>query len=298
MPGMIIGADGVNSTVREQLQTEQNSKHFQEYASVSYKQLFFTKEDITALKLLKHTAYTWSRKNCAILEFPNTDGTGVAMFVLPKKNTRLSFASLQNAAAVENLIRAEFPALKPVLNSISRSVLSNPEGSYVTIHTHPWYYGDFIAVIGDAAHGFLPFFGQGMSAAFGDCREIVRLLKTHEDDWAKVLPLYEQERKQNMDTLGDLSKQAFARYRRDKKADYTAVYEKLEEIAHKYFPKIVLPPLFMSIARDPDHTADHVRKYKKQQKIASYCGFSLLAHAVTALFFIREEAFKLMPKQI
>ena len=40
----------------------------------------------------------------------------------------------------------------------------------------PWYYKDECLLIGDAAHGIIPFFGQGMNCAFEDCRILDGLL--------------------------------------------------------------------------------------------------------------------------
>ena len=42
-----------------------------------------------------------------------------------------------------------------------------------------------MAIIGDAAHGFYPFFGQGVSAAFGDCMELVKLVDRYGTNWEK-----------------------------------------------------------------------------------------------------------------
>ena len=37
---------------------------------------------------------------------------------------------------------------------------NNPTGSLVTIRCAPWYYKDKVALVGDAAHAVVPFYGQ------------------------------------------------------------------------------------------------------------------------------------------
>jgi len=41
--------------------------------------------------------------------------------------------------------------------------------------------------MGDAAHGIVPFYGQGMNAGFEDCRILNELLTARHDDWADAL---------------------------------------------------------------------------------------------------------------
>jgi kynurenine 3-monooxygenase len=153
-----------------------------------------------------------------------------------------------------------------------------------------------MAVIGDAAHGFLPFHGQGVSAAFGDCMEIAKLIDKYGSDWDVIFPLYQKTRKEHMDTLANLSKENFTLYKRQKKADYAAIYNKLESISHKLFPKLFYPPPFVYIARDPGKTADYVKKHKKQRKIAKFLGIPFLVHAATGLVAIEEKLSEIFKK--
>ncbi|GIV44797.1 MAG: hypothetical protein KatS3mg035_1920 [Bacteroidia bacterium] len=46
---------------------------------------------------------------------------------------------------------------------------NNPTSSLVTVKCYPWVFNDKIALIGDAAHAIVPFYGQGMNCGFEDC---------------------------------------------------------------------------------------------------------------------------------
>merc|ERR1719258_81817 len=55
---------------------------------------------------------------------------------------------------------------------------SNPLGMLGTVKVAPWRVGNRIAVIGDAAHAVVPFFGQGMNCGFEDVDCLAQELAT------------------------------------------------------------------------------------------------------------------------
>ncbi|HWY79082.1 MAG TPA: NAD(P)/FAD-dependent oxidoreductase [Candidatus Sulfotelmatobacter sp.] len=281
---VIIGADGVNSLVRTLMQQGQNAVHTQEYAKGGYKQFIITKKELETLQLENNVAYTWSGKRKFILAFPNFDGSLAALLVYPKNKITLSH--LLTKKEIRHMINEEFPFLIPITNEIAEQLRLNPLGTFVTIHTDPWYYKNFIGIIGDAAHGFYPFFGQGASAAFGDSMYLVNLLDKYGPDWEKVFSLYEEGRKRHMDSLGELSKIGLTRYTRNKRADYDSIYDKLELILHNFLPKYVQPPVFVSVMNDPGHTNDYVIKSQRQRAIAKKLGIPFIVTSLTGLIAV------------
>lgn len=293
---IIFGADGVNSVVRSWLQQAKQSSHTQDYANWSYKQFAISKEWATKLELDNNTSYTWSRNNGCIASFPNADGSIAAILILPQDKN--GHKSLKSEDDVRALFAKEFSNLLPMVKDITPQLLANPEGKFVTIHTDPWYYNDFIALVGDAAHGFYPFFGQGTSAAFGDCMKILDLVDTYGPDWGKILPLYQEQRKKHMDTLGEISRVGFQLYLRTNRADFSAIYNHVESTLHTKFPKLIKPPLYYSIITDPDNTDNHVQAHTKQRNVARYFGLSAVVILLTGGVFLVESANKIVRKFI
>ena len=70
-----------------------------------------------------------------------------------------------------------------------------------------------VALVGDAAHAIVPFFGQGANAAFEDCIELDPLLDEHRRDWTTALAEYEQRRKANADAIAAMPLQNFIEMR-------------------------------------------------------------------------------------
>ena len=287
-PEVIIGADGANSIVRSYLQQGQESTHSQMYAQWTYKQFPISKKWVATLQLDPKSAYTWSRNNACVAAFPNKDETFSALLILPKGTG--GFTTLNSRTAVFKHIENEFPMLLPMALDISNAILHNPEGSYVTIHTNPWYYKDFIAIIGDAAHGFYPFMGQGASAAFGDGILLAKLLETYGPKWGMIFSEYQNTRKKNMDTLGDLSEKELHRYLRNTRADFDTIYNKIESIGHRLLPHFIKAPVSETVQHNPDITANSFILHAKQRKRALFFGIPLSVIIVTQLVKVYEWA--------
>ncbi|HSX10003.1 MAG TPA: NAD(P)/FAD-dependent oxidoreductase [Candidatus Saccharimonadales bacterium] len=287
---IIIGADGANSTVRLFLQQGQDSYHSQEYSTGGYKQFTITKNRVKELDFRSDLAYTWSSKEKTILAFPNFDGSLACLLVYPKN--KKAFETLTSEKAIKKLIDEDFPNLSSISKEIAEQLIENPVGSFVTIHTNPWIYKDFITLIGDAAHGFYPFFGQGTSAAFGDCMQLVTIIDQYAPNWNKVFKTYQEKRQRHMDALGELSKEGLMRYMRNKRADFDAIYDKLEAMGNEKFPNFIKGPIFQSVINDPAHTADYVDAHNKQRKIAQKIGISLMVKTLTKALDIKEKISK------
>ena len=96
----------------------------------------------------------------------------------------------------------------------------NPTGSLVTIRCAPWNYKEKAVLVGDAAHAVVPFYGQGMNAAFEDCVVLDECLGEFPDQRARAFSEYFIRRKANADALADLAVQNFIEMR-DKTASKT-----------------------------------------------------------------------------
>ena len=66
-----------------------------------------------------------------------------------------------------------------------------------------------VALVGDAAHAMLPFYGHGLNSSFEDCHVIAELIKLHNHDWIKILPAYYLQRKANTNAISKLSNDYF-----------------------------------------------------------------------------------------
>ena len=70
-----------------------------------------------------------------------------------------------------------------------------------------------MALIGDAAHAIVPFFGQGMNCGFEDCVVLDDVLNRHGDDWKTVFDEYSTLRKPAADAIADMAIENFEEMR-------------------------------------------------------------------------------------
>ena len=99
-----------------------------------------------------------------------------------------------------------------------------------SIKCFPWIRQDQFALIGDAAHAIVPFFGQGMNCGFEDCVVLNGLIDKHNENWTDILEEYQQLRKPDGDAIADLALNNFVEMR-DKVGDPKFLLQKKIEAA-------------------------------------------------------------------
>jgi kynurenine 3-monooxygenase len=109
---------------------------------------------------------------------------------------------------VSGYFAAHYPDAVPLMPTLAEDFLHNPVGSLVTIRCAPWVRGR-VALLGDAAHAIVPFFGQGANCAFEDCVELDRCLDETGGDLAAALPRYQERRKANAEAIADMALENF-----------------------------------------------------------------------------------------
>ena len=101
---------------------------------------------------------------------------------------------------------------------------------------NPWIYEDSVALLGDAAHAIVPFFGQGMNCGMSDVQFIREKIKEHGENWFQILKDYQSHQKPNGDAIADLSLENFVEMS-DKVGDERFLFKKkVEKVLENNFP--------------------------------------------------------------
>ncbi|MEO8666804.1 MAG: FAD-dependent monooxygenase, partial [Ignavibacteria bacterium] len=139
----------------------------------------------------------------------------------------------------------QFPDAAKLMPALLEEYFNNPTGSLITIKCYPWIIEDKVALLGDAAHAIVPFFGQGMNAAFEDCTYLNECIEKCGDDWKKIFLEYQKLRKKNSDAIADLARENFIEMR-DLVADKRfQLKKKIESALFKKYPEKFVPKYSM-----------------------------------------------------
>jgi kynurenine 3-monooxygenase len=120
-----------------------------------------------------------------------------------------SFGSLKTKEDVSVFFEKNLPDTIEVIPDLIEDFFKNPTSTLVTMKCFPWTYEDKVALIGDACHAIVPFYGQGMNAGFEDISVLSELMNHYGDDWKTIFMEYEKSRKPNADAIAALSYQNF-----------------------------------------------------------------------------------------
>lgn len=252
---LLFGADGAFSALRDSYarMDRVNASHY--YLEHGYKELSIPPDEAGSLCMEKHALHIWPRRNFMLIALPNTDGTFTCTLFLPFEGEQ-SFARLQTEQDVKDFFNRQFPDAVPMMPTLVEDFFSNPTSSLITTHIHPWHYKDKSAVIGDAAHAIVPFYGQGMNAGFEDCSVLSGLMDTYGSDWATILSEYDKTRKPNGDAVAELAMLNFIEMR-DKVADPSFLERKKieKELGRRYPDKFISVYEMVSFSHLPYGTA-------------------------------------------
>jgi kynurenine 3-monooxygenase len=211
---VVLGADGAYSATRSALAGAPEFDLRQDFLEHGYKEL-----NIPARKgefaLDPDALHIWPRGGSMMIALPNLDRSFTCTLFWPKFGEG-SFAELAPPDRLENYFEREYPDVVGIMPTLVEDYALNPMGSLVTIRCWPWVVrraASIIALVGDAAHAIVPFFGQGANCAFEDCIEIDRCLTEAHEDWDRALTTYQERRKENTDVIADMALDNFVEMR-------------------------------------------------------------------------------------
>jgi kynurenine 3-monooxygenase len=238
---LIFGADGAYSAARLQQQLKYDRFQYeQHYIDFGYKELTIAAGEGGEFLIEKNALHIWPRGNYMLIALPNKDGSFTCTLFFPFEGEP-SFASLDSIEKVKSFFEKTFADAVPLMPTLENDFFNNPTSSLITVKCFPWIREDKFALIGDAAHAIVPFFGQGMNCGFEDCSVLNSLIDKHNDNWFAILKEYQNLRKPDGDAIAELALNNFIEMR-DKVADpLFLLQKKIEANLHEKYPDKWIP---------------------------------------------------------
>lgn len=262
---LIIGADGAYSAVRWAMQVTDRFNFSQHYIDHGYKEFHIPAGVNGEFKLEKNALHIWPRESFMMIALPNPDGSFTCTLFFPFEG-ETSFASLKTKEKFKEFFEQVFPDAVALMPGFLQDFEENPTSSLITVKCFPWVKNKTF-VIGDAAHGIVPFYGQGMNAGFEDCRILNELLSKHNENWDLVLPEFQRVRKPDTDAIAQLALDNFIEMR-DLVADADFLLrKKIEAKLHQLYPEKWIPLYSMVTFNDNIRYSEAYAKGQKQKAI-------------------------------
>lgn len=202
---VIFAADGAFSAVRYNAFQKLDRFNFsQQYIADGYREILLPANEDGSYKLDKNALHIWPRGKFMLIALANEDGSFTCTLFMPHEGGEHSFADLKDKASVERFFKETFPDFYNMMPNIADVWEDHPLSSLAIMRSYPWHHGK-AALIGDAAHATVPFYGQGMNGGFEDCTVLNNLMQKYNEDWEKIFAEYSVIRKPDGDALQDLS---------------------------------------------------------------------------------------------
>lgn len=236
---IVIGTDGSASAIRESMVKLPGYDSDASDLDYGYKELVIPPEAAGGFKMERNALHIWPRGTYMLIALPNFEGSFTCTLFLPWKGA-VSFEQLKTKEAVRAFFLEQFPDAVPLIADLEETFFANPTGHMTTIKSNRWNVDGKVLLMGDAAHGIVPFFGQGMNCGFEDCTVFDESFTSFDSGgevhWTGLFDHMTSSRVPNTNAIADMAVENFVEMR-DKVGDARFLLEKaVEKILQKKFP--------------------------------------------------------------
>tara|TARA_B100001059_G_scaffold20389_1_gene16558 strand:+ start:1104 stop:2456 length:1353 start_codon:yes stop_codon:yes gene_type:complete len=285
---LIVGADGAFSVIRGAMQRSANRGGFgfsQSFISHGYKELVIPPTSSGDYAIDPDALHIWPRGASMMIALPNTDKSFTCTLFWPREGDGTSFESLDASEDPAEFIRGIYPDAVDLMPALVDDCRENPVGSLVTISCDRWYCGERAVLLGDAAHAIVPFYGQGMNAAFQDCLVLQKHIRNSGHDVGKIVRDFSREQKPNGDAIAQLSMENFLIMRDKVNSFRFRMIQKLERMLHRFMPGYV-QPVYNLVSFSTTPYSDITRRQERRRQLAKTMPLVVMAIVLLIVGFL------------
>ena len=236
----VFGADGAFSRIRHRMQRQSLFDYSQEFMKIGYKELHIPANADGSHKLDKNSLHIWPRGQFMLMALSNLDGSFTCTLFMPLEGEN-SFDALKDEATLVEFFAKYFPNTQEVIPNLVKDFFKNPTSYLAIMKCYPWTYEDKVALIGDASHAIVPFYGHGMNAGFEDITILNEMITKYDDDWKTIFSEYEKSRKPNADAIAELSRRNFIEMSTKTADEQFLLQKKIEKWFSDKHPDLWMP---------------------------------------------------------
>lgn len=270
---LVLGCDGAFSPVRGAMLKGDRFEYQQFYLKHGYKELHIPAGKDVGVEFKRYNG--WAMDPGALHIWPRGTGGGnggAMMIALPNRDRSFTctlfwpyagehgFEVERSDEEIRGFFARHYGDALPLMPGLVDDCRKNPVGSLVTVRCWPWVMGGGkVAILGDAAHAIVPFYGQGMNCAFEDVRVLAECLgrgAAGDAGQSAALEEFARLRKPAADAVSQLALDNFVEMRDKVGSRAFRVKKKWEQRLHGAFPEFFVPLYsLVSFSTVPYHEA-------------------------------------------
>ena len=238
---VIFAADGAFSAVRyNSMQKLDRFNYSQNFIADGYREILLPPNPDGTYRMDKNALHIWPRGRFMVIALANEDGSFTCTLFMPHTGGEHAFDKLTSKEAVDNFFKSVFPDFYEMMPNIADAWEDHPLSSLAIVRCYPWTSGK-VALMGDAAHATVPFYGQGMNAGFEDISILNEIMQQYGDDWKTIFSEYQKSRKPNADAIAELSYRNFMEMSTKTADEKFLLQKKIEKVFSDKHPDLWIP---------------------------------------------------------
>ncbi|MCD8486693.1 MAG: FAD-dependent monooxygenase [Desertifilum sp.] len=212
---VLIGADGVNSQIRQQMSLQEGFECETQIATNAYKSLVVALENVPEwVDLRPGYLHSWQlATGGVVLMLDRGDGTMAGVLHFPREQRQVR--DLGSVQEVLQFFQTYCPELGAVMGEAdAEAFVQRPVSEVVSVRCNRYHQGNRVLLIGDAAHAVSPSLGQGCNAALEDVVVFGELLAEAQGNIREAIAQFTVRRQADAEALLELSNYAFPHQKR------------------------------------------------------------------------------------
>ncbi|KAH8200411.1 hypothetical protein TruAng_005440 [Truncatella angustata] len=284
----MLGADGAHSAVRYHLMKFVQMDFEQKYIDSTWCE--FTIQPTPAassntrsrFKISPNHLHIWPGKEFMFIAIPSEDGSFTCTLFMPKSK----FATLEaDPGKLPEFFDHHFPGVTSLIpkDELIACFNRNPHQPLISIKCTPYHFSSSVAILGDAAHAMVPFYGQGMNAGLEDVYTLFSILDKHSSEEtndpqgqamtdpavqrASALTEYTEVRTPDAHAINDLALQNYIEMRASVLSPAYRLRKSLEEWLSVYVPGLGWQTKYSRVSFSNERYSQVIAKSDHQGKV-------------------------------
>lgn len=291
----LIGADGAHSASRFHMMKFARVDYQQEYIDTLWCEFRIPPSQDGDFRISPNHLHIWPGREFMFIALPSADKSFTCTLFAPSAHYSSLEISSQDLHAFFNL---HFPGVCPKLiepRALSEQFNSNPHLPLISIKCKPHHFSSSVAILGDAAHAVLPFYGQGLNAGLEDVRVLFEELDRHgvyDSDITvytrsvrrqAAFQAYTDQRCEDTHAINDLSKENYLEMRAGVKSPLYKLRKSVEETIDRRLPFLGWRTQYARISFSTQRYSEVVRAVQRQSQMLGIGLSSALVAGVGAM---------------